>query len=146
LALQDFQKAIHLKPNEGEAYYGRAYSRVKLGKYASAIEDIQKALNRPPRSARLLWIAARVYAQAVRLMPAAANERNFRAQELRSRYQDRAAALLDQALAELPAPQQAVFWEKLQPDKELDPIRRSAGFVRLEAKYLRLTKARNAKK
>jgi len=42
-AITDFTKVIELNPNAADAYYFRGYSKMKLGKRRSALDDYRKA-------------------------------------------------------------------------------------------------------
>ena len=63
LALRDFELAIELDPKSGDAYNGRGFVRAGLGRHREAIQDAAEALRRGPPSPRLLYNAARIYAQ-----------------------------------------------------------------------------------
>ena len=63
LALRDFELAIELDPKNGDAYNGRGFVRASLGRHREAIQDAAEALRRGPTSPRLLYNAARIYAQ-----------------------------------------------------------------------------------
>jgi tetratricopeptide (TPR) repeat protein len=136
LALRDFEQVLKLDPDNGDAYNGRGYARVKLDQYRPAVEDAREALRRGPRTARMAYNAARIYAQAVGKLEIDKTLPAPRARELASEYQDSALALLRQALDLLPAPKRPAFWEQtVQPDSALNPIRRSNGFLQLAAPF-----------
>ena len=63
LALRDFELAIELDPKNGDAYNGRGFVRASLGRHREAIQDAAEALRLGPTSPRLLYNAARIYAQ-----------------------------------------------------------------------------------
>ena len=63
LALRDFELAIELDPKNGDAYNGRGFVRASLGRYREAAQDAAEALRHGPTSPRLLYNAARIYAQ-----------------------------------------------------------------------------------
>ena len=48
-AIQDFNKAIKLNPNDVEAFYGRGLSKDSLEDYKGAIEDLNKAIELDPK-------------------------------------------------------------------------------------------------
>src|SRR5262249_29563867 len=49
-ALRDFEKALQLGRKNGDAYNGRGYARVKLGRVQDAVADAGKALACGPKS------------------------------------------------------------------------------------------------
>ena len=63
LALRDFELAIELDPKDSEAYNGRGFVRASLGRHREAMQDAAEALRHGPTSPRLLYNAARIYAQ-----------------------------------------------------------------------------------
>ena len=63
LALRDFELAIELDPANADAYCGRGFARAQTGLHREAIRDAEEALRRGPTSPRLLYNAARIYAQ-----------------------------------------------------------------------------------
>jgi tetratricopeptide (TPR) repeat protein len=132
LALADFEEAVRLDPGLGDAYDGRATALVRLGRLADAAADAEEAARRAGRDRRLLFNAARVYAQAVGRLDADATRRGRADLETRALYQDRAVALLRDALAATPDARRPAFWEEqVQKDPGLNPIRSATGFKRL---------------
>jgi tetratricopeptide (TPR) repeat protein/predicted Ser/Thr protein kinase len=139
LALSDFEKALQLNPESGDAYNGRGFARVKLGQFRLAVNDAQEALRRGPavpgQVSRLFYNAARIYAQASVKLDQEAARRNLRAPGTHFVYQDRALELLLKALESLPASQRRSFWQKvIQPDTDLNPLRSSTYFRQLAEK------------
>ncbi len=125
LALHDFEKVLRLEPANGDAYLGRAHARVRLGQYARAIADADAALRHGPETPRLLWNAARVFAQAAGANVTAKGE-----------HEERTVRLLQKALERLPEGQRSAFWRTcIHPDAALEPVRRQPAFLRLEAEY-----------
>jgi tetratricopeptide (TPR) repeat protein len=137
LALSDFQDAIRLRPESGDAHNGRGYARVRLGEYREAVADAKAALRLGPRDSRLFWNAARIYAQAAGKLDADAARWDREAAELRSQYEQQAVQLLRQAIELNPAVGRTAFWrDYIEADKvALNPIRNSLGFARLAAEY-----------
>jgi tetratricopeptide (TPR) repeat protein len=136
MALPDFQQVIQLVPGNADARNGRGYARVRLAHSAGALEqavaDAEEARQRAPSDARVLFHAARIYAQAVARLDADAS----RALETRSRYQDRAVSLLGSALAQTPRASQATFWrEQIARDPMLAGLRASPAYRRLALEY-----------
>jgi serine/threonine protein kinase/Tfp pilus assembly protein PilF len=132
LAQHDFDAALRLNAKNGEAYIGRAYVRVRLGRYHEAVADAEKALARGPRNRRMFWNAARVYAQVVGRMDADPAERNGRALETCRRYQDRAFQLIRQAVQHIAMEERASFWDRcVEKDAAFNSVRRSPEYVQL---------------
>jgi tetratricopeptide (TPR) repeat protein len=136
LALRDFDEAIQLDPNNGDLYNGRGYARVLLGDYRGAVADAEQALKLgvPGHELRarlaLTYNAACIYAQAA--SKAAFTAEPDRRQPLAKDYQDRAVALIHQALDLLPPPARTPFLQQAAGDPALDPIRGYPRFTELE--------------
>jgi serine/threonine protein kinase/Tfp pilus assembly protein PilF len=137
LALADFEEAIRLNDRNGDAYNGRGYLRVQRGEYEGAVQDAQKAVDRAPHDPRTLWNAAHVFALVFGKLDAE-GAGSLAGWNTHFQYQDEAVRLLRQALAATPAEERAAFWrERVQPDPDLRPIRRSPGYLKLAAEYSR---------
>jgi len=52
LAFEDYNQAIHLKPDYADAYYNWGYAYDKLGQYQPAIEYYNQAIRLNPNYAR----------------------------------------------------------------------------------------------
>ena len=116
LALRDFELAIVLDSNSGDAYNGRGFVRASLGRHREASQDAADALRHGPTSPRLLYNAARIYAQCPDPGP------------------QRALELVQQALSLLPADQRQAFWSThIRTDAALAALRRYRLFVRLDS-------------
>jgi tetratricopeptide (TPR) repeat protein len=131
LALADFDQAIQRDPHNAEAYTGRGLIHARQGKQDDALADVELALKqgdaRP--SARLLWNAAHVYAQI------AVNPRLKGAR--REFYENRAIAMLDRALKQVPENERADFWAEFVARDALllGPLRGNFAFDSLEIAY-----------
>jgi tetratricopeptide (TPR) repeat protein len=114
LALSDFEAALHLDPEHAEAYAGRGAAHMKAGLYRAAIADADKAVALKPEAAKLLYYAARIYAQAVLKVEADTKQpgRPARVVERRA-FEKRAVDLLRQALEQTPAEEREAFWRDL---------------------------------
>jgi serine/threonine protein kinase/Flp pilus assembly protein TadD len=118
LAVADFDAALALRANDGDAHSGRGYALVKLEDYQRGVADAEEALrlgSATPEVLRLM--AACVFAQAAGKAPEA----------LAAVYRRRA---VDNLLAALPsratAEERWVRWrDEILLDKGLDPIRES---------------------
>ena len=116
LALRDFELAIELDSKNGDAYNGRGFARASLGRHREAIQDAAEALRFGPSSPRLLYNAARIYAQCPGPCP------------------QRALELIQQALSLLPADERRAFWSThIRTDAAMAALRRYPLFVRLDA-------------
>jgi serine/threonine protein kinase/Tfp pilus assembly protein PilF len=125
LALRDFEDAIRLDPSHGDAHAGRGSARLRLGEHHEAVADAEKALGLGEPTARMLYKAARVYALAAVVAAAEVRKRGPATAPLVARYQDRAVALLREALKRMPRDQQAAFWhEVFSSDPALRALRR----------------------
>ena len=137
LGLPDFEEALRLDPDCADAHAGRGYVRVNTGAYVQGLADVEKALQLGPETTRLLYGAARAYAQAVRKLDEATAARltSYDA-NLRRDYQNRAARLLARAVAHMPAAECAAFWQRyVQTDFALFPLRGNALFRELAETY-----------
>ena len=115
LALRDFELAIELDSESGDAYNGRGFVRASLGLHREAVKDAEEALRLGPRTPRLLYNAARVYAQCP------------------GPYRQRALELIQQALSLLPAEERQTFWSThIRTDAALAAIRSYRLFVRMD--------------
>lgn len=60
-AIQDFNEAIHLSPNDAYAYYGRGYAYKKKGDYDRAIQDFNEAIHLNPKLERAYYDRGSAY-------------------------------------------------------------------------------------
>ena len=102
LAVRDFEEAIRVNRSSSEAFLGRASARVLLGDHHLAVADVQDALRLGTPSTGLNYNAARVLAQAAGAAGAEVRKKGQDAVVRASRYQDRAVALLQDALRRFP--------------------------------------------
>jgi len=125
LALEDFDRAIRLDGSNGDALSGRGAARVLLGQHRAAVADAEESLRHGAPDARRYYIAGRIY---VRAALAAANEVRQAGREavaLTASYQDRAVALIGEAVQRTPPGQRAAFVrDQVFTDPTLQPIRR----------------------
>ncbi len=136
LALADFEESIRLAPDRAESYVGRGYAQVLLGKCQQGVRDAEEALRRGPRTPRLWYNAARVYAQASARIAAELPRHPGTAADLRNEWRNRAIQLLVQTF-DMQKPAEAErFWQDfVQSDLTLNPIRRMRGFEQLAARF-----------
>jgi tetratricopeptide (TPR) repeat protein len=124
LALADFDEAIRLDPTDADAFSGRATARVHLSRYQEAVADSEEALARDKKSSTVAYKAARVYAQAATAAAADVERKGRAAVALTSRYQDRAVALVREAVQRLRAERRPSFWRDVLADPDLRPLRK----------------------
>jgi tetratricopeptide (TPR) repeat protein/tRNA A-37 threonylcarbamoyl transferase component Bud32 len=127
-ALADFDAALVLDKSHTDALCGRATALVRLGRATDAEINVEDALKAQTRSPQLLLQVASIYGLAV---GQPGSERDA------VRYQDRALALLDEAMTRLVEEKaQQTFWrDQVEKAPGLEPIRGSSGYKRLAAKY-----------
>jgi tetratricopeptide (TPR) repeat protein len=133
-ALHDFDQALKIEPNSADAHNGRGFARVRLGQVRQGVAEAEEALRRGPRLPQLLYNAARTFAQA-----AAAEQRARPPRPLaRAADEERALALLREALDRMPARERPGFWAHIvRQDAAFSPIAHGNGFKRLELEYRR---------
>jgi eukaryotic-like serine/threonine-protein kinase len=120
MALRDFELAINLDLKNGDAYSGRGFVHASQGRYREATRDAAEAIRLGPPSARLLYNAARIYAQSPDPGP------------------QRALDLIERAMRSLPPEQRSDFWSKnIRKDPAMAAIRRRSAFVQMETAMLR---------
>ena len=116
LALRDFELAVELDSKNGDAYNGRGFARAALGRHQEAALDAATALRLGPPSPRLLYNAARIYAQCPGAGP------------------QRALDLIQNALGMLPEEERALFWStNIRSDAAMAALRRYSSFARMDA-------------
>ncbi len=129
-ALRDFEDALRLDPEYGDAYTGRGLARVMLGTYREAVADAEEALRRKPATPEMMHNVTCIFAQAVGKVEADPNEKGKAA--LTERYRKAALATVRQTLALLGPDERLPFWrDKVLPDTALDPIRQSPEFQQM---------------
>ena len=123
-ALRDFEEAIGLEPTNGDGYHGRGSALASLGRLPEAVADAEAALKHGEPNWRRFYWSARIHAQAA--VAAVAEPRGKgRAALIRSgRHQDRAVALLLEALRRSPPDRVDSIWRDLQTDPVLRAIQR----------------------
>jgi tetratricopeptide (TPR) repeat protein/tRNA A-37 threonylcarbamoyl transferase component Bud32 len=127
-ALRDFQEAVRLGAKDGDAYSGRGRALAQLGRPREAVADGEEALRRGPKTARLLFNVACIFARA----GAEAGQDRREA----ARLQERAVRLIRDALDLEPAPARRAFWDHtVRTEADLAPLRKTAGFAQLAVEY-----------
>ena len=134
LALADFQAVLDQVPDLAEAYGGRGFAHALIGHHQLAIADAEESLKRcATRDPRISYNAARIYARlASDLASRAASNSLNPALAQASGYEDRALALIREAVEALPAERRAPFWRSVvQNDPVFDRIRQRSQYARL---------------
>jgi tetratricopeptide (TPR) repeat protein len=125
LALHDFEEAIRLDSSSGDAHNGRGFALLRFGEHRAAVAGAERALSLGEPTADLFYKAARVYAVAAVVVSAEARKKGQESVFLVTRYQDRAADLLREAIQRLPADRRASFVkEVILDDPELKTLHR----------------------
>jgi tetratricopeptide (TPR) repeat protein len=124
LALPDFEKAIQLDRNNGDAHNGRGAARVALAvtrsQLCEAVADAETALSHGPKSdSRLLCNAARIYAQAAAKLD---EERDLLGSRMRRQYREQVVELLRAARKETPTSERASFRKAIRADSIFLPF------------------------
>jgi tetratricopeptide (TPR) repeat protein len=127
LAQRDFDEALRLDPERGDAYTGRGLARVMLGRYREAVRDADEApLKRGPSAPEMMHNLACVYAQAAARAEADSVPDRV---TLAADYRDRAVAAVRRTLELVPIDKRTAFLRaSVVPDAALDPIRDSPAF------------------
>lgn len=138
LAIRDFDRVQALSPDDANLYEGRAFAEAKLGQHQKAAGDAEEALRRGTPNARAYYRAARTLAQAAAQVDVERAGNDSPAVRTRRVYEDRALALLREALQKTPEGERSAFWRTtVRNDAELKPLHRMAGYGELERAYLR---------
>jgi tetratricopeptide (TPR) repeat protein len=132
LAYLDFDEAIKRDPTKAELYSGRGSAQALLGDPERGIKDAELALRLGPKTAHLLYIAARTYSQAAGIALVNGRATDWSRKASWDGYATRATELIRQALALAPPGGPEHFWnEYIQRDVALDPIRKHPNFLLL---------------
>jgi serine/threonine protein kinase/Tfp pilus assembly protein PilF len=121
LAERVFQSAIELDPTNADAFCGRGFVHAISKQPREAIADAEEALRLGPKAPRLLYNAARIYAQSERA----------------SDVESKAFELISEALASFPEERRAAFWNsQVRTDAALESIRKHPRFLQMEREVL----------
>jgi tetratricopeptide (TPR) repeat protein len=134
MALRDFEHAIQLDPATGDFYSGRGSALVAMGNYREAVSDAEESLRRSESEPRLYYSAARILAQAADHANTERRPRNSSRPTQAQSYQDRALALLGQAVERTHPAERAAFWRNVvDSDRVFTAIRRLPAYARIAA-------------
>jgi tetratricopeptide (TPR) repeat protein len=130
LALKDFERAIRLDGSNGDAYSGRGSARVLLGEPHAAVADAEESLRHGELNSRRYFIAGRIYARAASAAADEVRKAGRPAGDRSASYQDRAVALIHEAVRQHPPGQHAAFVrDQVLADPALRPIVRLLNFL-----------------
>jgi tetratricopeptide (TPR) repeat protein len=134
-ALADFEAALKLDPAHTDARCGRGLARALLGQTAEAVRDAEAALQQMPRTGRVQFLAACIYARAVGQLEAAARTQPALDDE-RFRHQESAVALLRGVLEQLPPEERKAFWrDHIRYEAALASLRDNRHMLELARQY-----------
>jgi tetratricopeptide (TPR) repeat protein len=132
LAEADFEEALQLQEGQLEALCGRGMARARQGKPAGALADVETVLRRGPRTERRLFRCACIHARCLE-KPAAA--RRFGEAYTQ---QERALALLREALELVPKEDRQAYWRNYcLKDPDLASLHGSTEWLALTRSYAR---------
>ncbi|MBV8314537.1 MAG: tetratricopeptide repeat protein, partial [Planctomycetaceae bacterium] len=125
LALEDFERALRLDGSNSDAYSGRGAARVLLGQHRAAVADAEESLRHGEPSSRMYYLAGRIHARAASAAAGEVRKVGRSAMDLTAFYQDRAVALIREAVRRHPAGRRAAFVrDQILADPALQPLQR----------------------
>jgi eukaryotic-like serine/threonine-protein kinase len=124
LAAGDFDEAIRLDGSSAEAHLGRGTARVRLGQHRAGVDDVETALRLGKPTPQMGYNAARVLCLAAVAAASEVRKKGHDAVAPVNQDEDRALALLREALKLFPADQRATFVGEVLNDPALAVIRR----------------------
>jgi tetratricopeptide (TPR) repeat protein len=122
LAAADFDDALR-QASSADAHVGRGLARALRCQHREAIEDVEAALARGPRTARLCCNAARALVATAEAVESN-SRRSATARRLSTAYREWAARLLRDAVELVPPAKRRAFWrDHVQRDRRLASLR-----------------------
>jgi tetratricopeptide (TPR) repeat protein len=132
-AALDFDLALKIDPHQLDALCGRARARMHQGRQADAQADVERALEDPAVTPRVLVNAAVVFAAAARRDSGTGAADNLRTTLA---AHERALRLLQQALDETPEAGREKFWrDHIRDEPSFGALRRSDGMLKLMRRF-----------
>ncbi len=128
LAVEDFEEAIRLRPDNPDSYNGRGYARVLLGDYTAGIADAEEAFKRHGDAWQVSYNAATIYGQAVAQLRADTARSDEDRRRLEQEYIARAVHFLETARKSSQAQDVSKLLKTIETDEALDPIRETPQF------------------
>jgi eukaryotic-like serine/threonine-protein kinase len=131
LALGDFEEAARFDPENARTRVGLGLTRARLGQHEKAAADADRAVKLGPRTAALLYDAARTHALCV-AGALTGSPRTLQTEALARHYQTRALGFLREAIERTPIPQRLEFLrDRVLVDPAFRSLQSSPEFVRL---------------
>ncbi|MCE9530187.1 MAG: protein kinase [Planctomycetes bacterium] len=136
-ALDDFERALKSEPNNADALAGRGNARIRVRMVKEGMADAEAALKHGPKTDRLLYNVAAIYAIAVGQMEAEVRTgKDRQAMSRLAACEEKAFSCLGLALDARTPQSRTAFWsEVVQKDPVWEPIRRSSKYDQLAIKY-----------
>lgn len=138
LALEDFDEAVRLNPENPDSYNGRGYARVMMGDHAAAVADAEEAIKRAKAAAEKgkndwqnFFNAATIYAQAVDRAQKDSRLSDEDREKIVSGYTTSALVTLGTAVNAAPQKGRADLQKAIRTDNALDPIRQRPEFLKI---------------
>jgi tetratricopeptide (TPR) repeat protein len=143
LAMPDFKKVLASQPKHSSAHIGRGLCRVQLGNWRGGVDDAEAALrmgaDKASGSERVfqLYNLARIFAQSAGRITLETSAKPDQVMlKMRQDHEQRALALVEQAMESLPAGDRRAFWQKtVEGDRALVAVRTLPGYKRLSTVY-----------
>lgn len=140
LALEDFNEAVRLNPENPDSYNGRGYARVMMGEHAAAVADAEEAIKRAKAAAdqgkndwQNFYNAATIFAQAVERAGKDAKLSDEERERIVSGYTTRSLVTLGTAVNAAGQKNKGILQKTIQTDNALDPIRQRPEFLKVFA-------------
>ena len=131
LALEDFNDAVRLNPQDPENFNGRGYARAVLGNYQEAIADAKQAAKLTPAILKqqgaqawpIVFNTATIYGQAVKQVEKDEELPTAEREELAKQYTVRAIQLIKSTFLVAGRQHQSNAIKQVLTDEALEPIR-----------------------
>jgi serine/threonine protein kinase/tetratricopeptide (TPR) repeat protein len=133
LARHEFERSLATNARNIDARAGLGNALVRLGKVEEAIQQAELALPPGVNVWQMKYNVASIYSQAVAAVrkEASTPERATLGEKCKKQAETLLRAALERANSDV----RAVIWRELKGDSAFNPIRDSAGFVRLQTEF-----------
>lgn len=131
LAIQDFEEAIRLNPENGDSYNGRGYAKALTGDLEGAVEDANEAVKRGPPAFEMFFNAATICGTAVGELSKAAGAKLSEGEraERGTMWTGRAIELLRECDKLLGTERRAILRKAISDDASFDAVRSADSFA-----------------